>query len=132
MTDAIEISCPRHVSHFVAALGFLLLEEVEQAFGSAVQEVICIQAFVLCEPLLSRIGSRVSRQQRKIGRIDLVWVRCATKHSVEALSVLIQKCANSWFIIKIQVLGKIDADGWASLARALLPDPAPVHYAAIH
>ena len=38
-TVFIQVRCPQHISHLVSPLGFLLLEEVEQAFGSAKQEI---------------------------------------------------------------------------------------------
>ena len=58
-SDAIKISCPRHSFHSVSPLGFKLLEEVELAFSSTMQEIISVEVFSLDEPLLSMLDSRV-------------------------------------------------------------------------
>ena len=49
----IQVSCPRHISHLVSPLGFLLLEEVEQALSSAKQEVERVSVDFLDDYLVS-------------------------------------------------------------------------------
>ena len=52
-TNLIQVSCPRHISHLVSPLGFLLLEEVEQALSSAKQEVERVSVDFLDDYLVS-------------------------------------------------------------------------------
>ena len=120
IVDAIHISCPcRRGLHSVPPLVFLLLEEVEHALGSAMQEITLINTGAVDEPWLSAVASRVSRQEGKMTRVELYnWVTCTTKKSVEALSTLIQNSETA-FLFNLEVVGNIEAEGWAVLARAL-------------
>ena len=66
-TDYVKMVCPKHQEgpdfqphkeHFIAIDAFLLLEEVEGAFGTTEQIFESIEVYDLHEPLLSAITSR--------------------------------------------------------------------------
>lgn len=122
----------------VSTLGFLLLEEVEAAFGSSLQKidwVVSPTPFVGClqEPLLSAFASRVMRQNQMIERMEAWWVEIATKESAEALFTLVQNTdtveypagEGEWRrgIWRLKVSGNIEEGGWAAIARALVLNP---------
>ena len=115
----IHISCLCHGSRHMSVLGFLLVDEVELQFDSpALREIISISGFV-DELLMSALASRVSRQKRKMTKIDMYnWVVCTTRKSAEALATLIQNCEDSSLSI-LRIEGNIEALGWAALAKAL-------------
>ena len=74
---SIKLVCPCHQSqHSVSPLGFLLLEEVEGAHGSAHQEVLQIKVPFLKDPLMSALGSRLSKQQVKMTKMHSGPVSC--------------------------------------------------------
>ena len=63
----IRLCCPQHLTHPVSPLGFLLLEEVEAGFSSALQEVELVDMpESACDELVPALGSRVERQQGKM------------------------------------------------------------------
>ena len=115
----IEISCPRHTTHFVSSEGFQLLEEVEGALGSALQEIISIEAVRhLRGPLLAAFASRASRQQGKITKVSLRFADCTTRRSAEDLSTLLHKCEAGGVERMLVIDGNIEEEGWAALGKA--------------
>ena len=62
---SIKMACPRHAAnHTVDAVGFLLLEEVEAAMGSAEQKLKWLQiSQLLVGDLVSAFRARVLRQE---------------------------------------------------------------------
>ena len=124
--QAIQISSPSNgSSYLVSPLGFLLLEDVESSFGTALQEVSSIQLYSLAEPWLSATASRVSLQQGKITRMETRCVHLPTKESVEALFTLLQNSvdvdnAHTY----LRSIGNIEVDGWGTLAKALSLAPS--------
>lgn len=123
----------------VSPLGFLLLEEVEGSVGSALQEIVSIvsaqnEPGFLEEPLLSALASRVSRQEQKMQRVDGGWVKIGSKESAQALLTLVENThaagyapgytrqGAAWHLLGIWMMktsGRIEAEGWAMMARAL-------------
>ena len=79
--NEVLIRCPNHAephTHRVSIHGFLLLEDVEAAFGTRKQMIESLSVDTLGEPLLSAAGSRMSRQQEQISSLSaysrkLVW-----------------------------------------------------------
>ena len=65
-----RVSCPCKRSHPVPHLGFLLLEEVDGALGSAMQELEKVSLLNIEEPWLSAISSRMSRQQSAVQTLE--------------------------------------------------------------
>ena len=123
---SITISCSCHDSHSVSPLGLMLLEEVEAAVGSTLQEVdrVVLPALVhLREPLLSALASKVSRQQQKEAKFVMHSFDLTTKESAEALVVLVQNSGHvGWyrtpaFGFGVIISGNIEAEGWAALAK---------------
>ena len=74
----IQMTCPCTTElHSVNLLGFLLLEEVELAFGSAQQEIRSLEQLHRMDgPCLAAMASRESRQQGKMTRFILVKYVC--------------------------------------------------------
>jgi len=123
--QAIQIGSPSLGSSYsVSPLGFLLLEDVESSFGSALQEVSSIQLWDLAEPWLSAIASRVSRQQAKMINMEAAWVDLPTKESVEALFTLLQNSVTVDKKVGRLEVGNIEVEGWATLAKALALAPS--------
>lgn len=121
----VQIACPGQESHYVSPLGFLLLEEVELAFGSALQEILSIESGrrlwgleELCSPVLA------SRVRRQPGRIDWSCIaysfNCATIENAETLLTLIQNTETAK-VRQVTVGGNIGVEVWATLAKALSP-----------
>jgi len=117
----IKLVCPCHQSqHSVSPLGFLLLEEVEGAHGSAHQEVLQIKVPFLKDPLMSALGSRLSKQQVKMTKMHSGPAVCWSRKNAADLFALIQNCEPTQLsVYNLHVEGNIEADGWVDLARAL-------------
>ena len=111
------VSCPCKRSHPVSHLGFLLLEEVEGALGSALQELEKVYLLNIEEPWLAAICSRMSRQQSAVQKLDAERFVCTNAGHTKALIVL-QKSCKKQELEEVEVLGNIGAEGWANLARA--------------
>ena len=114
------------------------MEEVEGSVGSALQEIVSIvstqnEPGFLEEPLLSALASRVSRQEQKMERVDGGWVKISSKESAQALLTLVENTDTdpgftqprrgaAWHLLGIWMMktsGRIEADGWATMASAL-------------
>ena len=67
----LKMSCPCTTQfHSVSFLGFLLLEEVELAFGSANQEISSLEYLLVADQIgLAALASRESRQGDKMTRL---------------------------------------------------------------
>ena len=118
---SIQISCACHGSKSVSPLGFLLLEEVEAGLGLTLQEVEmigCPPFQYLEECLLTALASRLSRQQKKVTRMEVRWLKVSTLDSAWALLTLMQntEAGSRW---SLRVSGNIQAEGWAAVAKAL-------------
>ena len=120
----IQVTCSRHKSHAVSPLGYLLLEEAENAFGSVEHKIEGIVIDFLEEPWLTTLSLR---QQEAMGRFDTYTVRCDNRKSTEVISSLIQRCPNlNLWVLKIR--GEIGAEGWGKLAKALHASPKVVRH----
>ena len=123
-------------SYSVTPLGFLLLETVEGAFGTALQEISSIGSR-LEEPWLSALASRVSRQKQKVSKMEIGMANLTSKESCKALHILTKNSVTEGreSVGRVSVSGSnIEVDGWADLASALSLAPkwvkfvdAPVH-----
>lgn len=123
----IRLGCPQHPSHTVSPLGFLLLEEVEGGFSSAMQGVELVDMpRVFCPELVPALGSRVARQQGKMVEMRLADVHCSNSKSAEAMSTLLQNSDPGKLNIGELSLDNIGADGWALLAKAISTVPGCV------
>ena len=129
MPEFFRLSCPCKRTHSVSHLGFLLLEKVEGALGSAEQEVEKVFVFSLEQPWLSALSSRVSRQQRELMKIKANRFICTDTGHVDALLSLQGNC-QKLTIFGVEVLGDISpAEGWTKMARACVHLEAGQFYA---
>ena len=117
----VRLACPRHPEgHVTPFSGFLLLEEVESAFGSALLNIETIMAETLKEPCLSALSQRASRQMYKITSFSVSSVIIQTKKSAEAFNaVLLQVCKGISERLNLDICGEIGREGWKALAEAL-------------
>ena len=124
-------NCLSHGSSYsVSPLGFLLLEQIEAAFGLA-SEVTSIDLFKLDEPLVSALAQRVLRQEQKVTKMKTLNVVLETKESSEALLALVQSSVEvklgtqgTNYTGQLRHTGMLyvcsgGVDGWAVLAKAL-------------
>ena len=96
----LKIVGPRHSRHLVSIQGFLLLEEVEGAFQTAMQEVASCEfsadagfsmfTKAFKEPLLSALAARVARQQHQMALVTPNWVTLSNRASAEAIFTLVK------------------------------------------
>ena len=112
----VQMGCPRHLhSHMILLYDFHLLEEVESAFGTTEMTVEAVNIFVLKEPTLSVLGSRLSRQQGKMARLNSGVFKIQNLKSAEAFKTLMQTCVLSPIPQRreVSVLGEI-WKGWGN------------------
>ena len=132
--NEIKIGCPRHSDHSVSPLAFLLLETVEAAFDTAIQQVaelVFIPAvwYSFEEPLLSAVAARVARQQQQMKMMKPAMVYLKTKASAEALLTLIKASAMGGdHLFPLILEGSIGAEGWAAVAEASTLAPGCVTF----
>ena len=107
--------CPRS-PHQVSQLGFLLLEEVEGAFGSGEQAVEKVLIANFDGPWLNAINSRVSRQSVLVKKVSVGSFYYETDNQLEELS-LINNCS---FVVDLDTIicGGSEV-GMATIARLL-------------
>ena len=68
----VEVTSPHRTEPLTTSLwGFLLLEDVEAALGRAEQSIRSISVDKLCEPFLSAVASRISRQQEAVTSVSI-------------------------------------------------------------
>ena len=136
----ISVSCPCQSEHHLISLpGFLMLEEVEGAFGTTVQRLESINAggFLggeVGEPLgelsLLAVSSRVSRQaaeEQQVAELNLAGVAITSRKSAKAFFSLLQ--ARPRFpgpLEELEVSGLIGGEGWEFVAKALQFQPQVV------
>ena len=118
-------SCP------ISPLGFLLLENVEVEFNSALFEIVSVNVMSMDDLLLTALVARLSRQRRKMVRIDVLphsWGLVITSRDcAEALCSLIQNCEATCNLHAVRVSANIEASGWTALAKALSSASVSVH-----
>ena len=120
--EFVQLKCPCPRSpHQVSQLGFLLLEEVEGAFGSAEQIIERLQIASFDETWLTALNSRVSRQSVLVKKVAVGQFYCETDEELEDLS-LINNCS---FVINLDTIlcngSGVGGEGIGTIAR-LLPD----------
>ena len=126
---AVTISCPTHRdSHRVLSSDFCLLEEIEGAFGTTIQDVVALTAgengSCLEEPLLSTLSARLSRQQNKLTSICFHNVSVESKESAEAFKTVMQASPEITFThVGLEVRMPIGTEGWRALAEGVSLHP---------
>ena len=123
--------------HQVLPWGFVLLEEVEATLGSRNQSILYVELghLSLEGPLLTALGSRLTRQQDERVTLRLQRVKCDSMESVDAFATLVEHCqekgqwvwrSSGYQEPSIYLKGEVGgAAGWATIRRAVerLPDP---------
>ena len=127
---AVTIGCPAHGDpHKVLLSDFLLLEEIEGAFGTTEQEVEEVWVGgvigdVLEEPFLSALSSRLSRQQKKLTSIYFDCVELESKKSAAAFKTLMEASPEITLTgVGIRVPEAIGVEGWKALAEGVRLHP---------
>ena len=122
----IQVSCrsPGHISHSVSPFCFSLLEQVEQALGTAEQAIEKIEVhnmfnLELEEKLwISALSSRVARQEGKVTRFYADEVLCKSPEEAAALHNLLRK-SQKVDVMKLRIQGEIGEEGWTEIAQAV-------------
>ena len=125
----IQIGSTSHGFHLVSPLGFLLLEEVEAALGSTLQNVSRVvlgidsnafDALSASEALMQALAARVVRQQQNLTRMEMKWIEVRSKEDAEAFLTLMENCETVVCETGMQynIRGNIEEGGWAAMARA--------------
>ena len=120
----VQVTCSEDKTRTVSLLGYLLLKEIEDTFGSTEHKIEGIVIDFLEEPWLSTLSLQ---KERAMGKFDTYTVRCDSKRSAEVISLMIQGCPDP-HIHELQVMGKISAVGWSKLARVLQSKPEVVRH----
>ena len=117
----VQLDCPHpernpelcDEGHHVRFSGFLLLEEVEGTFNTALQNVLTVHTWDLEEPSLSALASRISRQQKNVAPFKVWSIKLQTEKSAEAFMTFMKICPN--FTLEGQIGGR----GWEILSEAM-------------
>ena len=109
---------PEEECHAVTLSGFLLLEEVERAFGTAEQAVLWCDFRQLWEADLLGLASRLSRQQEDLQGVLLGRVKIGNKRSALAFHSLSQLCP-TLSVSELEVCAEIGIEGWAAIAESV-------------
>ena len=109
---------PEEECHVVTLSGFLLLEEVERAFGTAEQAVLWCDFRQLWEADLLGLASRLSRQQEDLQGVLLGRVKIGNKRSALAFHSLSQLCP-TLSVSELEVCAEIGIEGWAAIAESV-------------
>ena len=120
----VTVGCPNHQdSHEVPFEEFLLLEEIEGAFGTSEQKAEVMSSWGPAElSLLSALSSRVARQEKKLTSLSLGYVFLESKEGVEALKTLMQDSSEA-AVRTIHVRTPIGGEGWKAIAEGVRLHP---------
>ena len=107
--------------HVISPDAFLLLEQVEGAFGTTLQSIQSVRHFSLREPFFSAIISRMSRMNKAVASINVQEIVIDSKNSAQALTTLVQ--AQSLDVRVLDAREAIGEEVWQVLAKALRNKP---------
>ena len=120
--NSVEIICPcRPEPHSISRDAFLLLEQVEGAFGTTEQSLksIGFEYTPLCDNMLLATGSRMSRQKREtVTSIEWNCLFVYDKRSVEAFITLLQAKTVAMEVLDVSE-AELGEEDWQALAGAL-------------
>ena len=121
--DFVDLKCSCLETHRVSLGVFLLLEEVEARLGSVEQRLVKMATpYLLCEPFLGALASRIARQGtlEKLERFGKVV--CSNKESADAwVAILLgtQEVVVNGVGIEIYIVEDVGAEGWAAIRRGV-------------
>ena len=106
--------------HFISTCEFLLLEEVERAFGTTEQSLESISCSWPDMDVFLAISSRISRQKERVTYIHVFCGRFCIedKSTVQAFITFLK--AEAVYVDNLEVGEAIGEEDWQTLARALL------------
>ena len=104
-------------SKLVSSFGFLLLEEVEGVLGTTEMNISSMRLFNLVEPVLSAIGSRMTRQLLPVTSASIEMIQILDENSVQAFDALMHIQQTTNMCLRIQ--GEIGRAGWETLSKAI-------------
>ena len=132
-SSGVEVICPNHPEpHLVTPDAFLLLEEVEGAFGTAEQSIESILAYdtypknknmmvpAFPEPFLLATSSRMSRQKEVVDCVCIngeIWIQ--NEVSAQAFTTLLQAQDVKLKFANLKVGGAVGEEGWKEVASTL-------------
>ena len=118
--DSVEMICAFCPDpHFISPLAFLLLEEVEGAFGTTEQSLRSIECGFAGGDMLSAISSRISRQKKEIlTSIHLAYVEIKDKSSLEDFITLVKTQVFSVGDLDVR-RAEFGGEDWQALAAEL-------------
>ena len=122
----VSIRCPRHPDlHFIPLAGFLLLEEVEGAFGTTEQSLEMVAGHLLTGPSMSAISARISRQTGSMpsAAISLSTIEIQSRREAESFKTLMQVKPQLLRHLELDVSGAIGRKGWRALTKAIQFQP---------
>ena len=121
--DFVDLKCSCLETHRVSLGVFLLLEEVEARLGSVEPRIVKVATpYLLCEPFLGALASRIARQGtlEKLERFGKVF--CSNKESADAwVAILLgtQEVVVNGVGIEIFIVEEVGAEGWAAIRRGV-------------
>ena len=124
--DSVLMSCPRHPdSHPISRRCFLLLENVEAAFGTTelTVEAISLDVIFFDGDLLSALASRLSRQQQKLTSVHIGELEVPSKKAAEDFKILMQACSPRDIQVSTLEVDLGTEEGWMLLAEGLQSHP---------
>ena len=116
----VQMICPSHpLPHWISIYAFLLLEEVEGAFGTTEQSVKTVVNDWPCRDFLPAISSRISRQKEIVSYIQVLWGSICIKDKTSVDNFLTVLKARVVYVEDLHVGGEIGEEGWRALNSAL-------------
>ena len=116
----VSVLCTRHSDpHTLPLEAFVLLEEVEGAFGTTEQKIVSMFWAKLKTHSLTAVISRLSRQHEKLTLVGQTYFDLKDREDTELFLVFMQFQPGVERFLKLNVTGPIGEDGWAMLAMAL-------------
>ena len=129
-SNHLQMVCPRHPEpHDVSRAGFLLLEDIESALGTAEQRIKSMEVGVLNEATISAIGSRMTRQRDPVTSIRIRGtVDIETEKGALAFHTLMSGQIELVQTINLKVRGSVGGEGWEAVAKAMQLQPHLVNW----
>ena len=123
--EHIAIRCRCHTEpHIVSWGAFLLLEEVEGAFGTAEQSIQSVfKVSVAPDGLLRAITSRMLRQRETVTSFNDVYIAIRNADDVQEFATVMKAEEVSLRSIEISTEGKLGEEAWEKLAAAVRSNP---------
>ena len=123
----VSMGCSRHpAGHLIPLSGFLLLEEVEAAFGTTLQSLESVKGGALIGQVQLAVSSRISRQKGQQGKtttLSNIEFEVKSKESVNSFKSLMQLRPELSPPMDLEVWESIGTEGWETLAEALKFQP---------